>query len=46
MTINFNKYPDGLIPAIVQDASTKRILMFYMNMRHKYNTGKTTSHLL
>ena len=32
MTINFNKHPDGLIPAIVQDASTKRILMLgYMN---------------
>ena len=32
MTINFNKYPDGLVPAIVQDASTKRVLMLgYMN---------------
>lgn len=32
MTINFNKHPDGLVPAIVQDASTKRILMLgYMN---------------
>ena len=32
MTINFNKHPDGLVPAIVQDASTKRVLMLgYMN---------------
>jgi phosphoribosyl-ATP pyrophosphohydrolase/phosphoribosyl-AMP cyclohydrolase len=32
MTINFNKHPNGLVPAIVQDASTKRVLMLgYMN---------------
>ena len=32
MTINFSKHPDGLVPAIVQDASTKRVLMLgYMN---------------
>ena len=32
MTINFNKHIDGLVPAIVQDASTKRVLMLgYMN---------------
>ena len=32
MTINFNKHPDGLVPAIAQDASTKRVLMLgYMN---------------
>jgi len=32
MTINFSKHPDGLVPAIVQDASTKCVLMLgYMN---------------
>ena len=32
MTINFSKHPQGLVPAIVQDASTKRVLMLgYMN---------------
>ena len=32
MTIDFSKHPDGLVPAIVQDASTKRVLMLgYMN---------------
>ncbi|MGH2665587.1 bifunctional phosphoribosyl-AMP cyclohydrolase/phosphoribosyl-ATP diphosphatase HisIE [Flavobacterium sp.] len=32
MIINFNKNPDGLIPAIIQDATTKNILMLgYMN---------------
>ena len=32
MTIEFSKHPDGLVPAIVQDASTKRVLMLgYMN---------------
>lgn len=32
MTINFNKYADGLVPAIVQDASSGKVLMLgYMN---------------
>ena len=32
MTINFSKHPNGVVPAIVQDASTKRVLMLgYMN---------------
>lgn len=32
MTIEFNKNKDGLVPAIVQDASTKNVLMLgYMN---------------
>lgn len=32
MNINFSKYPDGLVPAIVQDAQTKTVLMLgYMN---------------
>jgi len=32
MNINFTKYADGLVPAIVQDANTKNILMLgFMN---------------
>ena len=32
MNINFNKNNDGLIPAIIQDATTKNVLMLgYMN---------------
>ena len=32
MNINFTKYADGLVPAIVQDASTKKVLMMgFMN---------------
>ena len=32
MTVNFSKSPDGLIPAVVQDAETGKVLMVgYMN---------------
>jgi phosphoribosyl-ATP pyrophosphohydrolase/phosphoribosyl-AMP cyclohydrolase len=32
MTINFDKYTDGLVPAIIQDSETKNVLMLgYMN---------------
>jgi phosphoribosyl-ATP pyrophosphohydrolase/phosphoribosyl-AMP cyclohydrolase len=32
MNINFTKYADGLVPAIVQDANTKKVLMLgFMN---------------
>jgi phosphoribosyl-ATP pyrophosphohydrolase/phosphoribosyl-AMP cyclohydrolase len=32
MNIVYNKYPDGLVPAIIQDAKTKNVLMLgYMN---------------
>ncbi|MFZ4104453.1 MAG: phosphoribosyl-AMP cyclohydrolase, partial [Sediminibacterium sp.] len=32
MNINFTKYADGLVPAVVQDASTKKVLMLgFMN---------------
>ena len=32
MSINFTKYADGLVPAIVQDANTKTVLMLgFMN---------------
>ena len=32
MTVNFNKYSDGLVPAIIQDAATNKVLMLgFMN---------------
>ena len=32
MTINFNKYSDGLVPTIIQDAQTRKVLMLgFMN---------------
>jgi phosphoribosyl-ATP pyrophosphohydrolase/phosphoribosyl-AMP cyclohydrolase len=32
MTINYSKYPDNLVPAIIQDANTKTVLMLgFMN---------------
>lgn len=32
MTIDFNKYTDGLVPAIIQDARTQKVLMLgFMN---------------
>lgn len=32
MEIDFNKYPDGLVPAIIQDCRTKNVLMLgFMN---------------
>ena len=32
ITLDFSKNPDGLVPAIIQDASTKKVLMLaYMN---------------
>ncbi|WP_299116941.1 bifunctional phosphoribosyl-AMP cyclohydrolase/phosphoribosyl-ATP diphosphatase HisIE [uncultured Winogradskyella sp.] len=41
MNINFNKNPDGLVPAIIQDVQTKNVLMLgYMN---EEALGKTKS---
>src|SRR6185369_9850992 len=46
MTIDFQKYPDGLVPVIVQDASTQRVLMLgFMNavsLDLTRSTGKVT----
>ena len=46
MTIDFNKNPDGLVPAIIQDANTKNVLMLgYMNqdaLDKTQNTKKVT----
>ena len=42
MKINFNKNPDGLIPAIIQDNQTKNVLMLgYMNQEALDQTLKT-----
>ncbi|HUM66936.1 MAG TPA: phosphoribosyl-AMP cyclohydrolase, partial [Chitinophagaceae bacterium] len=46
MTIDFAKYSDGLVPAIVQDASTRKVLMLgFMNaeaLEKTEHTGKVT----
>jgi phosphoribosyl-ATP pyrophosphohydrolase/phosphoribosyl-AMP cyclohydrolase len=46
MTINFNKYPDGLVPAIIQDSVTEKVLMLgFMNQEALDRTeadGKVT----
>jgi len=42
MTINFNKNKDGLVPAVIQDAKTKTVLMLgYMNEK-AFEKTKTT----
>ena len=42
MTIDFSKHPDGLVPAIVQDATTKCVLMLgYMNQEAVEKTKST-----
>lgn len=41
MNIDFSKSPDGLVPAIIQDASTQKILMLgYMNSEAFIKTKK------
>ncbi|WP_074406362.1 MULTISPECIES: bifunctional phosphoribosyl-AMP cyclohydrolase/phosphoribosyl-ATP diphosphatase HisIE [Aquimarina] len=42
MEINFNKNNDGLVPAIIQDAITKNVLMLgYMNQEAYHTTVET-----
>lgn len=42
MNIDFNKYKDGLVPAIIQDATTKNVLMLgYMNKEAFAKTQET-----
>ena len=42
MTVDFSKHPDGLVPAIVQDANTKCVLMLgYMNQEAVTKTQET-----
>ena len=46
MELNFSKSPDGLLPAIIQDATTKTVLMLgYMNaaaLEKTQTTGQVT----
>jgi phosphoribosyl-AMP cyclohydrolase / phosphoribosyl-ATP pyrophosphohydrolase len=46
MTIDYAKYPDGLVPAIIQDDSTGKVLMLgFMNgeaLRKTEDSGKVT----
>lgn len=46
MQVNFSKYTDGLVPAIVQDFATQKVLMLgFMNeeaLRHTEATGLVT----
>ena len=46
MEINFSKYSDGLMPAIVQDSQTNRVLMLgFMNQEaldKSHELGKVT----
>lgn len=42
MNINFNKSPDGLVPVIIQDVSTNKVLMLgYMNNEALQQTIET-----
>lgn len=42
MDIDFNKNADGLVPAVIQDANTKKVLMLgYMNEEAFLKTNKT-----
>ena len=42
MTIDYSKHPDGLVPAIVQDAQTRTVLMLgYMNADAVAKTQET-----
>lgn len=46
MNIDFNKHPDGLVPAVIQDDRTLKVLMLgYMNeeaLQQTMNTGLVT----
>ena len=46
MQVNFSKYPDQLVPAIIQDAQTKTVLMLgFMNeeaLKQTEESGKVT----
>ena len=46
MKVDFQKYDDGLVPAVIQDYQTLRVLMLgYMNqeaLNHTESTGKVT----
>ncbi|MFM6924234.1 MAG: bifunctional phosphoribosyl-AMP cyclohydrolase/phosphoribosyl-ATP diphosphatase HisIE [Ferruginibacter sp.] len=41
MTVNFKKYSDGLVPAIIQDAGTQKVLMLgFMNAEALIKTSE------
>jgi phosphoribosyl-AMP cyclohydrolase / phosphoribosyl-ATP pyrophosphohydrolase len=41
MNVDFGKYSDGLVPAIIQDATTQKVLMLgFMNQEALDKTGK------
>ena len=41
MTVNFKKYSDGLVPAIIQDATTNKVLMLgFMNAEALIKTSE------
>jgi phosphoribosyl-AMP cyclohydrolase / phosphoribosyl-ATP pyrophosphohydrolase len=41
MTVNFKKYSDGLVPAIIQDAATQKVLMLgFMNAEALIKTSE------
>lgn len=41
MNIDYNKYPDGLVPAVIQDAATRKVLMLgFMNKEALEKTQK------
>ena len=46
MEINFKKYSDGLVPAIIQDKNTRKVLMLgFMNaeaLQKTMDSGKVT----
>lgn len=42
MPLDFKKYSDGLVPAIVQDADTRRVLMVGFMNEEAYNKTKTS----
>ncbi|EGV44998.1 bifunctional phosphoribosyl-AMP cyclohydrolase/phosphoribosyl-ATP diphosphatase HisIE [Bizionia argentinensis JUB59] len=45
MTVNFNKYQNNLVPAIIQDSNTKTVLMLgYMNQEALQKT-QTSKHV-
>nr|MBA4185075.1 bifunctional phosphoribosyl-AMP cyclohydrolase/phosphoribosyl-ATP diphosphatase [Acidobacteriota bacterium] len=42
MKINFEKYADGLVPAIVQDAKTQKVLMLGFMNHASFEQTETT----
>ncbi len=45
MTIDFKKYADGLVPAIVQDAVTDKVLMLGFMNEEALSVTETTKHV-